>query len=279
MVNERELEADVAARVRSSRATQPGCAYESIVADRLRAVEGIDFSAEMIALAKEKLAEAGLGRLIGNRLRLVRGSAFELTPMDPEPLPVLVSVCNSIGVMQGPDGAVRLFRSMRRAVEEAGGIAIISAYRKEAVSSFALGNYETTMDVCGQPRWLEPDTYAGPDYVQVPWGYKRAHDTDRKVTVNVLDRHGKLVLKGHDLWRNAQEVARTIDSGHIRTYSDYESRWYSFEQFGTWIEELWGGYQSYHLAGKALDTLRAEPAQLAILDPRRRLEELLARWR
>jgi len=229
MVDEKELPADVAARVRATRAKQSGCAYESLIADRLRMVEGVDFSAEMITLAKEKLTNAGLGRLIGSRLKLVRGSAFDLRPMEPEPLPVLVSVCNSIGVMQGPEGAVSLFRSMRRAIEKAGGIAVISAYRKEAVLSFALGNYETTMDVCGQPRWLEPDTYARPDYVQVPWGYKRAHNTDPKVTVDVLDRNGKLVLKGYDLQRNDGEVARTIESGHIRTYGDYESHWYSFD--------------------------------------------------
>ena len=278
MVDDRQIPLDQAARIRASRARQNGCAYESLIADRLRSIEGIDFSAEMIALAGEKLTEAGLGRLLGSRLKLIRGSAFDLTPMDPAPLPLLVSVCNSIGVMQGTDGAMALFRSMRRAVETAGGIALISAYRKEAVSSFALGNYETTMDVCGQPRWLEPDTYAGAGYLQIPWGYKRAHDADPKVTVDVVGRDGKLVLKGHDLWRNSREVARTIESGHIRTYTDYESRWYSFDQFESWIGELWAGCNTYHLAGKRLDAMRAEPVQLAILDPRGLLEGLMERW-
>jgi SAM-dependent methyltransferase len=278
MTDEHRLPSDLAARVRAVRASQPGCAYDSLVSDRLRIVEGIDFSAEMIALAEEKLTQAGLRRLIGSRLKLFRGSAFDLTPMDPEPLPVLVSVCNSVGVMQGPDGAVALLQSLRRAVEKAGGIAIVSAYRKEAVSTFALGNYETTMDVCGQPRWLEPDNYAGSEFVQVPWGYKRAHDTDPKVTVDVLDRNGQLVVKGYDLWRNADAVAQTIDTGHIRTYSDYESRWYAFDQFEEWLDEHWGGLKYYHLPGTSLDVLRAEPAQLAILDPSGHLEDLVARW-
>jgi len=278
MIDEDQLPADVAARVRAARAKRTGCAYESLVADRLRAVEGIDFSAEMIALAKEKLTDAGLGRLVGSRLKLVQGSAFDFAPMTSEPLPVVVSVCNSIGVMQGPAGAASLFRSVRRAVEDAGGVAVISAYRKEAAASFALGNYETTLDVCGQPEWLDPDTFAGAEYVQVPWGYKRAYDSDPKVTVDVLDRDGRIVLKGHDLTRNPEKVARTIESGHIQTHTDYESHWYSFDQFESWIADLWGGCKTYHLAGKGLDALRAKPAQLAILDPRGRLEDLVDRW-
>ncbi len=278
MTDERCLSEDLAGRVQAMRARQPGCAYDALVADRLRFVEGIDFSAEMIALAEEKLTRAGLERLLGSRLKLIRGSAFDLEPMEPEPLPVLVSVCNSIGVMQGPDGAVALLGSLRRAVEQAGGIAIVSAYRQEAVSTFALGNYETTMDVCGQPRWLEPDTYSGAGYVQVPWSYKRAHDADPKVRVDVLDRSGQLVRKGHELCRNAGEVAETVATGHIRTYSDYQSRWYAFDQFASWLKEHWGGLNHYHLPGAGLDALRAEPAQLAILDPRGHLEELVARW-
>ncbi len=278
MVDESSLTSDIAARVRAQRERRPGCDYDPLVADRLRIVEGLDFSAEMITLAAEKLTAAGLGGMIGGRLKLVRGSAFELGTMAPDPLPVLVSVCNSIGVMQGPKGAVELFKSMRGAVEKAGGIAVVSAYRREAVASYALGNYETTLDVCGQPRWLEPDTYAGPEYVQIPWGYKRARDASPKVTVDVLTAGGRPVIKGHDLHRIPGEVERTIKTGHIRTWTDYESRWYSFEQFDEWIGEHWGGCNTWHLAGQSLDALRAEPAQLAILDPRGLLEPLLGRW-
>jgi SAM-dependent methyltransferase len=279
IVDEHALTPDAAARVRLEREKQPNCNFDALISDRLRIVEGLDFSAEMITLATEKLTAAGLGSMIGGRLKLVQGSAFDLAPMPPDPLPVLVSVCNSIGVMQGEKGAVALFKSLRRAVEEPGGIAIISAYRREAVADFALGNYETTLDVCGQPRWLGPDTYAGPDYVQIPWGYKRARDSSSKVTVDVLDTNGKQILKGHDLWRVASEVERTVETGHIRTYSDYESRWYSFAQFEEWIAEHWKGCKAWHLAGKKLDTLRAEPAQLAILDPSGLLEPLIERWR
>lgn len=278
IADETKLPEPDAANVRAMRGKSSRNSYEPHLAQMLQRIEGLDFSKEMIQIAGEKLEQCGLGPLIGNRLQLLQGSAFDLKPMDPEPLPVLASVCNSIGVMQGPEGASQLFASLRRAVERAGGIAILSAYRKAAVGSHALGNYETTMDVCGQPRWLKPATYAGPEHVQVPWGYKRAYSSDSTVTVDVLNKEGNALTEGHRLRRDPEAVQETIATGFIQTHTDYQSYWYSMDQFAAWIEQHWSGLHSYHLAGCDLDALRGAPCQLAILDPQKLLLPLVERW-
>ena len=185
---------------------------------------------------------------------------------------------HSIGVMQGPEGAEQLFASIERAVGSTGGIGIISAYRKEAVGSYALGNYESTMDVCGQPKWLIPDTYAAAQYRKVPKGYKRAYDPSELIEVDVFDQEGRLVAGAQRLERSADLVRRTMETGHIQTHSDYESRWYSFAQFERWIAACWGAHRAWHLLGAELDVMRGEPAQIAILDPRERLVGLVQRW-
>ncbi len=93
--------------------------------------------------------------------------------------------------------------------------------------------------------------------MQIPRGYKRAHDPDPTLSVDVLDREGHPVRRGHTLRRDPRAVERAIQSGEIRTYSDYESNWYGFDQFGRWIEELWPAEKTWHLEGSRLDGLRA----------------------
>ncbi len=278
VTDEADLDPDSAEKLRRARQSVPGSEYDALLAHRLRAVRGLDFSDAMIKLAEKKLVAAGLGALISLRLFLRVGSAFDLKPLRKYPVPVAVSLCNSIGVMQGPAGAAELFKAMRRAVESMSGVAIISGYRKQAVETFGLSNYESTMDVCGQPLWLEPDTYAGPHHTQVPRAYKRAHGAEQTISVDVFDRKGRLVKEGFVLRRDEAAVRQVIKTGHIQTHTDYESYWYGFEQFEKWIDELWPRGQSYHLAGKSIDALRAEPAQIAILDAGGRLEGLLNRW-
>lgn len=274
-----EMDRPSADLMRRARQASSGFEYDGNLAEGLHSVEGLDFSESMIELAKKKLIAAGLGSLIGSRLLFRKGSAFDLQPLAGEPLPVVASLCNSIGVMQGPSGAANLFKALRRAVEAAGGIAVISGYRKDSVGTFALGNYESTMEVCGQPVWLEPDTYAGPQFTRVPRKYKRARDPEQTICVNVLDGEGHIVKRDMVLRRNELAVKEVIRTGHIATHSDYESYWYSLEQFDEWISEHWPEGRSYHLAGKSLDSLRAEPAQIAILDMGGRLDGLLSRWR
>ena len=266
-----------AQRVRFIRGANPAYAFDTVLAGSLRCVSGIDFSEEMLQIARDKVRAAGLERVLGDKLLFEQASAFDLEPLADEPLPVVVSVCNSVGVMQGPGGAIELFKSIRRAVERAGGIGIISGYRREAVEDFALGNYESTLDVCGQPRWLVPDTYASSRYRQVPRSYKHARDRDPSVIVDVYDRDGRPVKSGHVLTRDVRRVNYTIETGHIRTHSDYESHWYPFELFDEWIATRWSGTNAYHLPGVELDALRAEPAQIAILDPNALLRGLFER--
>ncbi len=269
-------------RVASQRTRRAAFAHDPLLAAKLAYVGGLDFSSEMLAIARKKLMDAGLGTMLGDRLRLERGSAFELGPMEATGastvIPVVACVCNSIGVMQGPEGAEKLFAAVERAVGSAGGIGIISAYRQEAVGSFALGNYESTMDVCGQPTWLVPDAYAGAQYRKVPKGYKRAHDPCDFIDVDVFDRDDKQVAASQRLVRDPDRVRKTLETGHIQTHTDYESRWYSFAQFAAWMTSRWGRHKAWHLLGAELDVLRGEPAQIAILDPRERLAGLFRRW-
>lgn len=153
-MNVGELAEPDAERVRLLRRLISEYEYDPQLSQHLHSIGGIDFSSCMLKTAEMKLSDFGLGSRLGKNLTLEHGSAFDLQAMDGGLFPVVVSVCNSIGVMQGPEGASELFKSLRRTVETAGGIAIISGYRREAVETFALGNYESTMDVCGQPRWL-----------------------------------------------------------------------------------------------------------------------------
>ena len=232
----------------------------------------------LIRLARRKLAAAGLDASADGRLALWQASAFDLEPLECAETPVAVSVCNSVGVMQGPEGAGRLFAAMGRAVAQAGGIAIISGYRRDAVASHALGNYESTMHVSGQPVWLAPDTYAGPGYRQIPVAYKRAWDPDDAVRTRVFHRDGGLACAEHRLTRIPERVRETIATGHIRTHDGYESRWYSVEQFRQWMAECWPDKKCRHVLAGRLDALRAHPVQLAVLDMEDRLAGFWERY-
>lgn len=255
---------------------RPSLAFDDLLAERLCEVWGIDFSQSMIDLAQRKHSDAGFDDYTPVEFTFEQGSAFELEPEDADVLPVAVCLVNSIGVMQGHVGAAELFRSMRRAVEDAGGIAIISAYQQEYVASYALGQYESTLDVSGQPRWMLPDTYASVEYIQVSRAYKRAYSEDPGLTVDVFDMEGSIVKKGHRLARDPEAVRYTIETGEICTFTDYKSNWYSFNQFEDWIQKFWSG-RKYHIRTKELDAIRAEPAQMAIFDSGDHLKDLFIR--
>ncbi|MEA2000108.1 MAG: hypothetical protein U9N61_12395 [Euryarchaeota archaeon] len=73
--------------------------------------------------------------------------------------------------------------------------------------------------------------------------------------------------------RDPETVRYTIETGKIRTFTDYKSNWYSFNQFEGWIQKFWSG-RRYHVKTKELDAIRAEPAQMAVLDSGDYLEGL-----
>jgi len=271
------IDEDDSAVVRRMRKKNARHGYDPVFNKRLQKIGGLDFSEEMITIAEEKLQLAGLGECFTDRLYLEVGSAFEMEPFAEQPMPLLVSVCNSIGVMQGPAGAKQLFRSMRKAVERAGGIAIISSYRRAAIPTFALGNYESTMNVSGQPLWLEPDTYADVRYTKMPHQFKRAHDASTTIEVDVFDQDGTRLERNFKLQRNAEAVEEMIKNGHVQMHSEYESRWYAFDQIEEWIERYWGEENTFHFAGEDLDCVRAEPMQFAIYDPADRLKSFFQR--
>lgn len=235
-----------------------------LLRDKIKSIWGIDFSYRMLEIAEDKLAERQLDK--SDKLSFEQGSAFDLEPEPDQVLPVAVCLVNSIGVMQGQEGAIKLFKSMRRAVEYAGGIAIISCYQKKYIESYALNQYESTLDVSGQPKWLVPKTYAGSHYIQVPKQYKQAHDQSPAVLVDVMDKKGNVVEEGYVLVRDFLLVRDTIQTGGIQTYSGYNSNWYSYEQIEEWMQILWEG-NGYHLHTRTLDPERAEPGQLVIYDP------------
>lgn len=251
-------------------------AFDPVIARGLAGVDGVDFSESMLAIAKRKLDAAGIAPAARGRLRLRRGSAFDPAPEFVAGLPVAVAVCNTIGVMQGTEGARRLFQALRREVERAGGIALVSAYRRDAVSAYALGNYESTMNVSGQPCWLRPARFAGRDTVPVALETRRAFDPTPRIRVAGRrpdgTLHGECVLE-----RDPEAVAEAVATGRIRTLWDYESNWYATDQVAEWVGSEWAGLPAWHVDGRRLDVLRAWPAQLAVLDAGDRLEGFFGR--
>jgi hypothetical protein len=219
---------------------------------------------------------AGLDRAQSIKTLFKQGSAFQLEPQPKEFLPVAVCLVNSISVMQGPEGAQSLFKSMRRAVESAGGIALISNYQSEFTETHALGQYESTMDVSGQPWWMKPETYAS-GYKLIPKKYKRSYCRNPRLAVDVYDEKGSLVEKDFILERDPERTRETIKTGHIRTYSDYESYWYSFSQMEEWGRKYWGE-KMRHFPTADLDVIRADAAQFTILDSGDLLKPLFERF-
>ena len=267
-------------RLRDIKKTHPELAYDPLLKKGLAEVWGIDFSLKMIELAEAKIREAQLDKVNAVPLTLKQGSAFELEEERDEVLPVAVNLVNSICVMQGPKGAVELFKSMRKAVEKAGGIAIISNYQREYIEHYGLGQYESTLDVSGHPRWMVPDIYASPDYLFVPKHYIRSYTRDPELHVDVYDKKGVLVKKDHVLKREPERTKHVINTGHIRTSTDYESNWYSFKEMDDWINAYWkGAGETYHFQTSELDIIRAEPAQMSVLDSGSHLKHLFSRWK
>ncbi|MBN1575517.1 MAG: methyltransferase domain-containing protein [Chitinispirillaceae bacterium] len=241
-------------------------------------IGGIDFSERMIELARRNIIDSGLGALLPKFLSFDIGSAFDVPPYRGNHTPLAVCVCNSIGVMQGPEGARKLFSVMNRYIRPRNGIAVISCYCAEAVAGYALSNYESTMDVCGQPCWLKPDTYASPEYTLVPRRYKRAFDPDPAIVVDVVDARGKCIKKEVTLTRDPEAVRAVIATGKIDAYDNYHSRWYPIDRIKTWMREFWGEGTLWHIQGAMLDRLHGEPAQIAVVDYSGSFESLGRSW-
>jgi SAM-dependent methyltransferase len=94
--------------IRHIKECRPSLTFDDLLADRLCEVWGIDFSQSMIDLARRKHHEAGFDDCTPVEFTFEQGSAFELEPEDMDVLPVAVCLVNSIGVMQGVEGAVEL---------------------------------------------------------------------------------------------------------------------------------------------------------------------------
>jgi len=232
---------------------------------KLRNVFGIDFSKKMLDLAIEKIKKAGINKIATPALSFKQGSAFDFEAEPINSIQVAVNLNNTIGTMQGQKGAVKLFQTLNRFVENTKGIAIISCYMKKYIETYALPQYESSLYICGQPIWLKPDTYSTNKYKQLSIQYKKAYSNDPFLKVDVYDIQGNLIKKNHVLKRDPDLVKQTIESGVIRTFSNYKSHWYSFQMIDNLIKIFWDS-KSYHVQAKELDPKNAEQGQLAILD-------------
>ena len=244
----------------------------------LARIYGLDFSEKMLEIARMKLKQESVEGLSSPVLEFEQGSAFDLQPHTGPELPVAVNLVNSIGVMQGEEGAQKLFIAMRRCVEPSGGIAVISCYQGAFVRQYALPQYESTLNFCGQPVWLKPDTFASGAYTLKPKYYKRVNQDESSLEVEVYENN-KLIKPSFLLYRDKKLTEEVVRTGRIKTYSDYESNWYSFSQIEKWMNEHWGGLTMYHIPTQVIDTESAEAGQLAILDINNTLKKFISKIR
>jgi SAM-dependent methyltransferase len=275
-----KADAEAGVLLEAARQNHPGLAWVPSLEGRLHSITGIDFSRSMLELAREKLAAAGLHHHVDfEYIRLLYGSAFAPVTRAPGTFPLVVCLVNSIGVMQGVEGARKLFQAIFRIVQREG-VGLISCYRRENVRSHGLGQYESTMDVSGPPIWLESDRYDLKKDRFVPLAYRRYDESADGIEAAVFDADGRLKKERHFLRRIPSLVEKAVESGEIRTHQGYESRWYSEDEIRALTAEFWGE-AGWHMPGAALDPLRARAAQLAWCDPtgqaRQWIEQLTGR--
>ncbi|MCF7707464.1 MAG: class I SAM-dependent methyltransferase [Verrucomicrobia bacterium] len=239
--------------------------YNHELAGRIEYMVGIDFSAEMLNLAKKKFEDAGIGRLIDTKVKLIEGSAFDPVDLPEDVLPVVVCLINSIGVMQGTEGAEKLFDAVGRTINKNNGVGFISAFCKKFMRSHMLGQYESTLDVAGAPSWLTSDKYDLRTTDCIPMYYKRAYDPTPYIDVAVLDENGAVAEDRHRLQRDPKAVEETLETGKISTWHGYRSNWYSQDRFKEWISKHWGD-AGFHVRSAHLDKVRAEAMQMAWCD-------------
>ncbi|MBI2263816.1 MAG: class I SAM-dependent methyltransferase [Armatimonadetes bacterium] len=249
---------------------RPDLQYDSLLDRHLQAVFGVDFSEAMLRLAAEKLCcESGLGTVLENRLFLDRGLAQEFIPAFPVDYPVVICMINTIGIFQGVEGAIALLRHIRDLVEPHGGIGIISALRQERINPYALCNYESTMNVSGQPKWLEAENgkIYGKGYDIRPERHKLSLFNESYVDACVYDAQGRVVEERLRFHRIPEKVRYVQETGHIHTYSDYYSKWYSREELCEMCDLEWGGAHQW-VPAERVDRLRGQMGQIVLLgDP------------
>ena len=244
------------------RRLRPEGAFHSAWAQTCGKMVGVDFSRSMLALAEERFSRIGLSRWIqSRRVQLIHGSAFQLPPTALGQ-PWVICLLNSIGVMQGEEGARALLRSVRQAAG-ASGVGFISAYRAEAMETHGLNQYESTLEVAGIPDWLEGDVPTGcrARARQTP----RAGEAQEVLPVDWVDESGALTGQG-ELRRQPDRVRQVCLTGQVRTRSGYQSRWYPWSQMAQLVRDEWGE-AGWQISPGRLDHLRGRPLQWLWFDP------------
>ncbi|MBU1099301.1 MAG: class I SAM-dependent methyltransferase [Bacteroidetes bacterium] len=232
----------------------------------LNHIHGIDISKRALEMAESKLS--GMDEDIVKRLNMTfeLGSAFDLKEENDLSIPILVNLNNSIGTLQGYEGAQQLFISMRKAVEKANGIGIISCYSNNYIEDYALNIYESAMQVTGQPQWLEPTNYTSSEYKMLPKELKAFGNLSKDTYCDIYDQNGLLAEEDYKLTRAPTKVRAVNITGNIKTYRGYSSMWYSPLIINQWINSHWNGCKTYYIETKDLDEKLAPFGQLAILD-------------
>lgn len=226
----------------------------------------VDISKRTLEIAESKLS--GMNEEIVKRLNMSfeLGSASNLEEGNNLSIPILVSLNNSIGTLQGPEEAQQLFISMRNAIEEVNGIGIISCYSKNYFEDYALNIYESVMQVTGQPVWLEPSNFTSSEFKLICKKYKTFGDLSTDTYCDIYDQDGLLVEENYKLTRAQTKVRAIKISGNIKTYRGYSSMWYSPLIIKQWINSHWNDCKTYYIETKDLDEKLAPFGQLAIID-------------
>ncbi|MGD8780012.1 MAG: class I SAM-dependent methyltransferase [Ignavibacteria bacterium] len=242
---------------------------ETVFPSKLKWIHGIDISKNLLDIAKNKLEfDTGTDSKEIDKLKFSfeQKSAFDLSFENNDFITVATNLLNTIGVLQPPEGSQKLFKSIRDLTEKNGGIGIISCFEKKYVETHALNQYESTMQVSGQPIWTFPNEYTSSGYTFVPKEYKTKGNVSHDTVVDVIDKNGDIIRENFTIKRNFSKTHSTILSGNVKTFTGYESMWYSYEVIDQWIKKYWDGLPAYHFETQTIDKTKAEAGQIAILD-------------
>jgi SAM-dependent methyltransferase len=249
-----------------------GLQYDEHFKNGMDRIIGIDFSENMIDLAKIKTHSAGLTQDLDSKLIFKQGYVHEFDMDVGDTIPIVACMINTIGIMQGVEGARKAIWAMERIIGK-DGLGVISMYRKDKVEKYALCRYESVMESDGQPIWLIPIVHAEKDVIIKPKAYKTAlHDTDT-LPAMIFCSGGNAPIQTMIFRRDPNIVKETVETGVIRTHTGYYSKWYSREEMEDILSDIFG--TSYKIVdAEKFDYLRGEVGQIAFVGNLNLIDEL-----
>ena len=239
--------------------------------EALTSIHGIDISQRALEISGKKINELKSNRDI--KTSLEQRSVLDLEIEPDSSIPVFVNLNNAIGNLQGPDGAEQLFKRINELVKKTNGIAIISCFLREYIEQYALNQYESTMQVYGQPNWLESNSYTSRENTITSKETKVKGDSSTKITCDILGKDNEILEEDLTLQRSPSKTRAVVLTGNIKTHLGYSTMWYSDSIIEQWIKKYWSEFTTYHIFTRDLDQERAEFGQLAIIDGNNYLEK------